>query len=84
MWTSIGTTYHYACGIHTKNLVLKSRWWTILATYLFYQIFLPRTAWSNYFRPTDHFTKTWQLAGHFHRNDAFKNRFTRSETKNRT
>jgi len=23
------------------------------------------SAWSNYFWPTGHFTKSWQLAGHF-------------------
>jgi len=27
-------------------------------------------AWSNYFWLTGHFTKMWQLAGHFQQNDA--------------
>jgi len=34
-----------------------------------YSCYSTTSAWSNYFRPTCHFTKTWQLAGRFHKND---------------
>jgi len=39
-------------------------------------------AWSNYFRPTGHFSKTWLLSGHFvQQHDVWNNRTATFETK---
>jgi len=35
-----------------------------------------RSAWSNYFWPVGHITKTWQFAGHFQRHDVWNKRST--------